>query len=598
MDVLGLPNLQGVYDAGDGTLPTILLDTTRNGIIVRDDAGGIGGDLLAIQDGAAANLLAVQDGTVTVSPAGAQRWQMTDTVWDLGRTGRRIFSGQWPDTTGRMGIETFPDDFSITTATGTNNSLFFSDASRVITLNIPAGGGLGNDTAPGFVNWTHRVRFEDLGFLFASQLLVNAAVVVEAAGANVGPVYLFLDQYTTRADGSAQTCSQHNAMRAQPRWGPNVAGGSITQTSAELYFAATAVDATVGSASITTLTHFTSKGVTLTAGGTVGTFTAYEIVDVTGPSTIYGINSAMSTGTFIRHTGAAVSEFAGDLHMNNGISLVLGTPGANRVDLLRPAAGTLRMIGVGGTNNEGLDWDFDAFPNNVSITSPTGASLNFDTSEIAFGPSTVADGTNNWVFAFSPGLRATNLAGDYSEVLFTSSSAISVGHAITNFATWTINAPTISLTGGSIVDAANVLIQTSMSQGTNRYGLLVTSNPVGGTLNYCARFQGAAGVLIDGPLDTGAARLIAEREISGATTLSATTDHVVLCETTGGTFTVTLPAVAGNAGLTYEIKNIGTNTLTIDGNGAETIDGALTAVLSSQYDSITLVCDGTEWWIL
>ena len=39
--------------------------------------------------------------------------------------------------------------------------------------------------------------------------------------------------------------------------------------------------------------------------------------------------------------------------------LVLGTTGGNRVELLRPAAGTMRMIGVGGTNNEGLDWDFD-----------------------------------------------------------------------------------------------------------------------------------------------------------------------------------------------------------------------------------------------
>jgi hypothetical protein len=139
-------------------------------------------------------------------------------------------------------------------------------------------------------------------------------------------------------------------------------------------------------------------------------------------------------------------------------------------------------------------------PNNVYMTSGTTSGFNFDVIEMAIGPTggALADGTNNWFLAFSPGLRATQLAGDYSEVLFTSASSISVTHAISNFATWTINAPTISIGGGSIVNAANVLIQTNMAQGTNRYGLLVTSNPSGGTLNYCARFQIAAGVRIDG----------------------------------------------------------------------------------------------------
>ena len=46
------------------------------------------------------------------------------------------------------------------------------------------------------MNFAHTMRFEDSGFLFASQLLINAAVRIECA-ANVGPLYLFLDQYNT-----------------------------------------------------------------------------------------------------------------------------------------------------------------------------------------------------------------------------------------------------------------------------------------------------------------------------------------------------------------------------------------------------------------
>lgn len=459
--------LQEAYDAS-GAPPHITVDGTNLGVTVRDNATPVG-DIFAVQSNSPDTLLAVRPTEISIGPSA-----------------RRLFRPNWVDSTGRFGCEVYPDDFSITTATGTG-SVFYTDASRTVTLNIPGGGGIGNDTAPGFVSFNHTARFEDTGFLFASQLLVNAAVQVECATNTVGPLYLFLDQYKTYADGGSRTCTQHNAMRAQPSWGPNINGGSITQTSAELYYAFAIVDATVGSASVTTLNYFAAKNPQLTAGGTIGTLNAFDIAAITGPTTIRGINSAMSSGTFINHTGTASSFFAGDVHVNDGISLVLGSSGSNRVELLRPSAGVLRMIGVGGTNNEGLDWDFDSAANNVSVTSTTTAGLNLDLVEFAIGPSTPADGTNNWFMLFAPGLRATQLAGDYSEVLFSSATAISVAHAINNFATWTINAPTIALGGGSIVNAANVLIQTNMAQGTNRYGLLITSNPTGGTLNYALR---------------------------------------------------------------------------------------------------------------
>ena len=197
---------------------------------------------------------------------------------------------------------------------------------------------------------------------------------------------------------------------------------------------------------------------------------------------------AASNNYFLRNLGGAQSVFDGPIIMNAAITMNdleeirFGTSTSTDVALLRSAGDVLRMIGA-----EALEWDFNAAPNSIRVTSSTGASLNIDTLEVAFGPGVTADGTNNWVFAFAPGLRSTNLAGDYSEVLFTSSTAISVAHAITNFATWTVNAPSIVIAGGSIVNAANVLIQTNMNQGTNRYGLLITSSPSGGTLNYALR---------------------------------------------------------------------------------------------------------------
>ena len=50
----------------------------------------------------------------------------------------------------------------------------------------------------------------------------------------------------------------------------------------------------------------------------------------------------------------------------------------------------------------------------------------------------------------------------------------------------------------------------------------------------------------------------------------------------------------------YQIKKIDAsgNAVTIDGNGAETIDGAATQTLGAQYDSMTVFCDGTGWHII
>jgi hypothetical protein len=76
-------------------------------------------------------------------------------------------------------------------------------------------------------------------------------------------------------------------------------------------------------------------------------------------------------------------------------------------------------------------------------------------------------------------------------------------------------------------------------------------------------------------------------------------DYTILCNATSGAFTVTLPLAKPNTYKVYIIKktDVSANAVTIDGNGAETIDGATTQSLSSQYATKTLHCDGTEWHI-
>ncbi len=100
----------------------------------------------------------------------------------------------------------------------------------------------------------------------------------------------------------------------------------------------------------------------------------------------------------------------------------------------------------------------------------------------------------------------------------------------------------------------------------------------------------------DGRLDTtqGGGLKFPVTSKTGAYTATIN-DYVILCN---GTFTVTLPAAASSNGCVLQIKNTGTGTITIDGNGSEVIDGNTTIDISIQYQSYTVVCDGTAWYII
>lgn len=85
------------------------------------------------------------------------------------------------------------------------------------------------------------------------------------------------------------------------------------------------------------------------------------------------------------------------------------------------------------------------------------------------------------------------------------------------------------------------------------------------------------------------------------TTYTATaTDDVIHCSASGGSWTLTLPAAASNSGKMYYIKKTDSsaNTVTVDGNSSETIDGASTFVLRLQNECIQITSDGTNWIIV
>ena len=84
------------------------------------------------------------------------------------------------------------------------------------------------------------------------------------------------------------------------------------------------------------------------------------------------------------------------------------------------------------------------------------------------------------------------------------------------------------------------------------------------------------------------------KDISTTYTILST-DKVINC--TANTFTVTLPTAVGLRGQHFTIKNSGVGVITLDGNGIQTIDGALTLTLATKV-CYTVASDGTNWIIL
>ena len=90
--------------------------------------------------------------------------------------------------------------------------------------------------------------------------------------------------------------------------------------------------------------------------------------------------------------------------------------------------------------------------------------------------------------------------------------------------------------------------------------------------------------------------------ITAATYTTLLTDHIIGVNR-AGVVTVTLIASAtAGAGFVYHIKdesgNASTYNITIDGNSSETIDGATTQTINTNYGAISVYSDGTNWFIM
>ncbi len=102
-------------------------------------------------------------------------------------------------------------------------------------------------------------------------------------------------------------------------------------------------------------------------------------------------------------------------------------------------------------------------------------------------------------------------------------------------------------------------------------------------------------VTVEAPVSCGQVIALTTKTASYTVDSGATPDEGIIGNAAGD-ITITLPAAATMTNRVLLIKNINTGTVTVDANGAETIDGDATQTLD-QYDNIMLFCNGAAWFV-
>ena len=170
----------------------------------------------------------------------------------------------------------------------------------------------------------------------------------------------------------------------------------------------------------------------------------------------------------------------------------------------------------------------------------------------------------------------------------------------------TVNSTGVSVTDDGITNAKlrNSSALSVIGRSSNSVGdpADITAGTDGYVLRRSGTTLGFGQVANSGLADGSVTESKILRFIQEAATSVVATGDIILCTGGGGGITITLPAVSSNSGRVMSIKKIDSNAgqIIIDGNGTETIDGALTKRLYYENESMTLVAypSATGWYII
>ena len=334
----------------------------------------------------------------------------------------------------------------------------------------------------------------------------------------------------------------------------------------------------------------------------IGTTSPTQKLDISGNLRLSGAfmpgNTAGTAGQFLISTGAGTAptwfDASGYAWLINGNSVAslksIGTTNAFDLPFITNNTEKMRLTSSG---NLGIGTSsFNATnPEKLVVDAGTTTSVNAIVGKGSIDSYLQLNIQNN-----SAGANAS------SDVVATANN----GSETTNFIDMGINGG--SNTSG-VMGAANDGYLYNVGQnlligtGTAAKSLIFMTGGTTQSTNERLRIDGNGNVGIGITAPTSTFHLIGSQAMSIVTkTVNYTataSDYTIVCNNAGG-ITITLPAAAGCSGRIYVIKKISAalNNVTIDPNASETIDGATTRILTTQYESVMVQSNGTSWYIL
>lgn len=386
-------------------------------------------------------------------------------------------------------------------------------------------------------------------------------------------------------------------------------------TSAQFLTAAGTIENSTGTGSVVRATSPTlvtpalgtpsalvGTNITGTASGlTAGTVTTNA--NLTGPITSVGNATSVAAQT---GTG---STFV----MNTSPTLVTPNIGA--------ATGTSINLTGTGVVQSGLTVGASTYQNYAALY--LGGSTTSTANQYAIITDAAMNGTNNYGLFSNAKLRASATATNAYGAYITNAEKGAGATLSNNYGLYIENQTSGSTLNYSIYSAGGlnyfggtVTLGATPTTSAGTYDILTrnTSTGVvekvasGGLINSTAQTFSGSKTWGDGfSTFSGSVRNI-NQTITATSYTAGIYDYTIRANATGAAITIILPSAASAnsynstlfTGIIYIIKksDSSVNTVTIDANGAETIDGATTKVISTQYSGYAIQSNGTSWDII
>lgn len=324
---------------------------------------------------------------------------------------------------------------------------------------------------------------------------------------------------------------------------------------------------------ITNVSRITSSSTTTYTGkgDAEGTFQQTGSVDITGGDGFappLGLGGATARSTVLANKTLNFTngtEYFGSGFLFWNKSIIQSQAGSYFGGMY--ALASQPVFDLQGTHSPVMPFNYEILSSPTYIVSGTGALTILDVANLSAKQTFGADVNVTRYFGIDLGLPTGTANG--------------VRGTLTNYIGYkTPNFDQVETAGNSVLRPTN---------GT--HVLLGTSTPPSGYWNI---YQADANVL---PNRWNAAHQYGYKSISSATTMDGTYDRIELIGTS--TYTITLPTAVGIAGREYTfVKSGASGTITIDGDGSETINGTTTKTLTTQYDVLTVISNGSNWLII